>query len=77
MFFQPPDVGKIDARRSYVIGVVKLALAVVRLRTALMSHPAGRSDANWLHREQCVGKHTDLRLFDSVVISPFIRFLTY
>ena len=66
-FFPPTAVDKTDARRPYVIKVVKLALAAVRLRTALLSHAAEFSDVNWLHREECVGKYTDLRLFDTVV----------
>lgn len=70
MFFQPLAVDKTDARRPYVIEVVKLARAAVRLRPALLSHPAQFSDANWLRREECAGKHADLRLFDTVVPYP-------
>jgi hypothetical protein len=70
MFFQPAAVDKTDARRPYVIEVIKLARALVRWRTVLLSQPTEFSDANCLHREECVGKNTDLRLFDPVVPHP-------
>ena len=69
MFFQPPAVDKTDARRPYVIEAVKLARDAVRLRTNLLSHRAEFSDANWLHREECVGKHTDLHVLLTVHLS--------
>jgi hypothetical protein len=77
MFFEQPAVDKTDARRPYVIEVIKLARAVVRWRTVLLSQPAEFSDANCLHREEYVGKHTDLRLFDTVVPNLFIIFLGF